>query len=168
MSTPARGYSWAPFEPGHTLSLRHGARSPRTVQAKVDELEPTFAAWLDEHAPWAAAPVFELSRINTLRNRAIVDLLVTSIFETAEAKGADAVPLKRFEMCLSALRSEREALRDLGLTPQTSAQLASTVTDTEASLARLTATGAAIMERRPAQQDGPDELESATTAELVE
>jgi hypothetical protein len=36
----ARGYSWPPFEPGHTISLRHGARSDRFV-------EPLAAAFRD-------------------------------------------------------------------------------------------------------------------------
>jgi hypothetical protein len=34
---PARGYSWPPFEKGHTLSLRHGANSPRVVEPLAAE-----------------------------------------------------------------------------------------------------------------------------------
>ena len=33
---PARGYSWAPFEAGHTLSLTHGVYSPRVVSARSE------------------------------------------------------------------------------------------------------------------------------------
>jgi hypothetical protein len=28
---PARGYSWPPFAPGHTLSMKHGATSERRI-----------------------------------------------------------------------------------------------------------------------------------------
>jgi hypothetical protein len=34
----ARGYSWPPFEKGHTVSLRHGAWSPRLVNPLASEL----------------------------------------------------------------------------------------------------------------------------------
>jgi hypothetical protein len=34
---PGRGYSWEPFQPGHTLSLRHGAFSPRKVEPRAAE-----------------------------------------------------------------------------------------------------------------------------------
>jgi len=33
-----RGYSWAPFTEGNTLTLRHGAWSPRTVDPLVAQL----------------------------------------------------------------------------------------------------------------------------------
>lgn len=54
MGEPARGYSWAPFQPGHDLSVRHGARSKRHLRPLVDQL-------LEEAhrlAPWCSAPVF--------------------------------------------------------------------------------------------------------------
>lgn len=35
---PARGYSWEPFQPGHTKSLIHGAYSPRTVDPLAEEI----------------------------------------------------------------------------------------------------------------------------------
>jgi hypothetical protein len=35
---PARGYSWPPFQPGHELSTKHGARSPRKVEPLAAEL----------------------------------------------------------------------------------------------------------------------------------
>jgi hypothetical protein len=38
MSRLARGYSWPPFEKGHTVSLRHGAWSPRRVNPLASEL----------------------------------------------------------------------------------------------------------------------------------
>lgn len=35
---PARGYSWAPFAPGHELSTTHGAYSPRRVDPLAQDL----------------------------------------------------------------------------------------------------------------------------------
>jgi hypothetical protein len=63
---PARGYSWEPFQPGHELSLRHGAWSQRHVQPVATEIlqsvlddpaceylkVPRFAAELEA---WAVA-----------------------------------------------------------------------------------------------------------------
>src|SRR5438874_771269 len=38
MGEAARGYSWPQFPPGHTLTLRHGAKSPRRVDPLAAEL----------------------------------------------------------------------------------------------------------------------------------
>lgn len=35
---PARGYKWEPFQPGHELTLKHGAYSPRRVDPLAEEL----------------------------------------------------------------------------------------------------------------------------------
>jgi hypothetical protein len=51
---PARRYSWPPLEPGHTLTLRHGARSHRTIAPLAESL----AAELVESAPWVGHPAF--------------------------------------------------------------------------------------------------------------
>ncbi len=51
---PARGYSWKPFEPGHTISLRHGARSARVLQPIADQL----LAEVGTVAPWTGRPAF--------------------------------------------------------------------------------------------------------------
>jgi O-methyltransferase len=61
MTTPARGYSWAPFEKDHTLSLRHGAWSPRMVDPRARELVESVVSgvtwWKDCDGPaiWAWA-----------------------------------------------------------------------------------------------------------------
>lgn len=50
--TPARGYSWPPFAPGHTSSVKHGAESPRLVSQRAERLLEEVAAdrpsWLGE------------------------------------------------------------------------------------------------------------------------
>jgi hypothetical protein len=55
---PARGYSWAPFEPGHTVSLRHGAWSPRSIAPVAAELEEGLHAT----APWTTGSAFTAAR----------------------------------------------------------------------------------------------------------
>lgn len=54
MTAPARGYSWAPFTGGNRAALRHGARSPRTIQPLADKI----ARKLTDAAPWTATPTF--------------------------------------------------------------------------------------------------------------
>ena len=147
---PARGYSWPPFEPGHTLSLVHGADSPRTVTAKAAELEPAFTTWLTEYAPWVSSPEFGPVRVNYLRSAAVVELLEADIVATVTEHGTAKVPTRRFETLLSALRNERDALTAMGLTPPTRVQMAATVAGTENTLADLAARGAEINRRRDA------------------
>lgn len=48
--TPARGYTWPPFEPGNTLSLRHGAFSPQAIAAKAEQVHNELVL----QAPWLA------------------------------------------------------------------------------------------------------------------
>jgi hypothetical protein len=55
VSGDARGYSWAPFQPGHTVTLKHGAHSPRVVGPLAESLRARLA----ETAPWTAAPAYE-------------------------------------------------------------------------------------------------------------
>lgn len=40
MTTPARSYSWPPFEPGNKAAVRHGAQSPELVEPRALELAP--------------------------------------------------------------------------------------------------------------------------------
>ena len=54
MTTPARGYSWPPFESGNTAAQRHGAQSERHLRPLVDELLEA----LPEAAPWTSGVPF--------------------------------------------------------------------------------------------------------------
>lgn len=54
MTGPARGYSWPAFKDSNTVSLRHGAHSPRVLRPIADEL----ARELVRVAPWTASPVY--------------------------------------------------------------------------------------------------------------
>jgi hypothetical protein len=132
------------FQPENTAAVKSGAFSPRLVNANAADLEPEFSEWLVDHAPWAAADEFELTRTNYLRTRAVVELLYADITETAARLGTAKVPTRRFETLLSALRGELVALGQLGLTPPTKAQLAQTVVSTEHTLGGLMAEGRTI------------------------
>lgn len=46
MGLPARGYSWPPFEADNTAAVTHGARSPRLVTDRAEQIAPSV---LDAH-----------------------------------------------------------------------------------------------------------------------
>jgi hypothetical protein len=129
------------FEPGNTAALVHGAHSERVVAAKCEELSPGFDEWISVRAPWATAAEFGPMRLNYLRSLAIVELLSADILATAAAEGSASIPTRRFETMLSALRNEREALEQLGLTPPTKVNMARTVAGPTGSLADIAADG---------------------------
>jgi hypothetical protein len=54
MTSPPRGYSWPPFEPGNVAAVRHGTFSSRRVAQVAQTLRPTLAGTLqsrDQGAP---------------------------------------------------------------------------------------------------------------------
>lgn len=133
------------FEPNNDVARKHGGFSPKAIEAKGDELAPGFGAYLAEHTPYTAGDEFAPMRLNYLRSLAVVELLTASVVETAAAKGAASVPLRRFETLLASLRGEREALAQLGLTARTKAAMALDVASTEHTLAALQEEGRAIL-----------------------
>ncbi len=112
-----------PFPRGNLLHLVHGAYSSRIVDSVADDLEEALDTTIAELAPWAAHDRHALTRHNLLETMAVKTLILRSIAETVAEKGAQAVPTRRFETALSALRAEREALAALGLSPLGEAQL---------------------------------------------
>jgi hypothetical protein len=46
-ASPARGYSWPPFQPGHTASLKHGAESSRLLEWAAPEADALTAAVIE-------------------------------------------------------------------------------------------------------------------------
>lgn len=161
--TPARGYSWAPFAPGHEITLQHGAYSPR----HVEPLAETLRVELQTMAPWCSAPAFAA----TVRAWAVAEarcrLLQAFIDEhglvdqtTGELKMASAqAMLDRQERAAARLRAE------LGLTPSAWAQLRRAwVDDPEVQvggLASLKATGRAIAAAAAATPDEGDDDDDA-------
>ncbi|MGA8723421.1 MAG: hypothetical protein WB565_00130 [Acidimicrobiales bacterium] len=141
------------------MAVKHGGFSDAVVGEKIEKLAPAFRDWLGANAPWAATETFAPLVLNYLRSTAVTELLLSSVVETAQKTGPASVPTRRFETLLSALRGQREALRDMGLTPGTKAELANTVADTEATLTHLAERGAALNAERQAAIDAHDSEE---------
>ena len=140
-----RGYSWPPFEDGHTKSTVHGARSPRRVAPVAAEIERELLA--DEATPdhlrrpefrsavsaWARAEAICRVMWDWLAEQDVEDALtdVTRTAETEEASKGRTTrrsisrrvvsvleQLRRYEAHAAALR------RELGLSPLAAGRLA--------------------------------------------
>lgn len=158
---PARGYSWAPFAPGHTLSTKHGARSPRVIGPIVAEL----VAELANVAPWTARPAFaaEVSAWANAEARCRVLRHWCDEHGVLSEKGLLAAgELARAEARASSARDR------LGLSPLALAKLlgafataAATGADDDGALEQLKAEGRRIVEARSAA------LEAATAVDPV-
>lgn len=120
MTGEARGYSWEPFRPGHTLSRRHGGRSPRTylpvareLAAGVVQRRPDLAAHPELVAEWA-----ENQARADLCRRWLADRDVLT--DDGLVEGVQGA-LKLQHACE---RRAAEAARELGLSPMAEARLA--------------------------------------------
>lgn len=80
---PARGYSWAPFEPGHTASLQHGARSERRVGPLAAEIEQS-ARSAPSWPPYLNGAEYGAAVTAWARAEAVVSLLWTWLDQHAE------------------------------------------------------------------------------------
>jgi hypothetical protein len=114
-----RGYTWPPFTEGHTLSLRHGARSDRFVeplaQAFLDALladRPDLAAYPEAVAAWATSEA-RVERLRVWHGR-------VGFVDYAEGRVRAAHDTLAFEKQAQHLRER------LGLDPRADAELAKT------------------------------------------
>ena len=111
---PSRNYSWAPFEAGNTVSLVHGANSPRAVQAKAAEVHES----LIEYAPYLSNPVFAPQVSRYLEATAREQLLHQHIMDVSEEKGPGAVSSRVWEQVTAATRLAAKLADHLGLSPK--------------------------------------------------
>lgn len=115
---PARGYKWAPFEKGHTVTLRHGAFSPSIRDPVAEELV-TLAI---EHAPHLNDQSFTAELVAWSRAEAVCVLIGRWLDEHGLLDG-DGEPrsasnqLARFEKLAADRRIQ------LGLTPLSRARI---------------------------------------------
>lgn len=86
---PARGYSWAPFQPGHTLSVKSGIYSGRFLTPRAEEIllreraKPAWPAYLEE-------PVYERAVRAWARAEAMLELYTEYVEQqTAEAMSTE-------------------------------------------------------------------------------
>lgn len=133
ITQPARGYSWPPFQPGHTLSLVHGADSERTIEAKAAELRPQ----LFEICPWIdpEKDVIAVARFLRAESRALI--LHGYITKLTEEKGPGSVPQRTWEQATAADRLAAQLGNVLGLDPTGRARLQQVAATTEATLSTL-------------------------------
>ncbi|MCU1691150.1 MAG: hypothetical protein JWM64_241 [Frankiales bacterium] len=132
-----------PFQPGHTLSTRHGAYSPRVhdaVQAEVvAEVEAADPSWLQHVDTWAVeAWSYAEARCRLLRR-------VVSEQGTFTDKGTEttaAEQLRHWEKRAAEGRSK------LGFDPTSRAKLGRDTASAAADLAQVRAAGRAAMEEQ--------------------
>jgi hypothetical protein len=77
---PARGYSWSPFQPGHELSMKHGARSPRKIEPLAAELvagllesRPELEAYPEAVWAWGRAEARCVLLSEWIASRGLID-----------------------------------------------------------------------------------------------
>ncbi len=154
MNQPARGYSWPPFQPGHTLSTVHGAESPRVIAAKAKEVHEALL----ECAPYLAEDKF-LPAVNRYLTAAAREALLDNHIQSVSAsKGAGAVPLRMWEQVTAAARLAAKLGSDLGLDPLGHARIRALSAGAEATQAAMTdlrQRGAALVEAQQAKETPP-------------
>lgn len=130
--TPARRYSWAPFEKGNAASETHGAY----IKRRVDPVAAELVGTIREHVPYLADPSYVPAIHAWARAEARV-LLISEwldehgpLDESGDPRPALAA-LLQFERLASTGRSR------LGLDPLSRAQLGRDVAAQNLDLARL-------------------------------
>jgi hypothetical protein len=142
--SPARGYSWMPFEPGHELSTKHGVFSRRCLDPLAAELmtglleeRQDLERYPEAVAAWARAEARCLLFGDWIGEHGILD-----------QTGASTVALRyvaQFERLAMELRTR------LGLDPRSEAELARDRSEVERNvvdLDALRARGSAILDSR--------------------
>jgi hypothetical protein len=118
--SPARHYSWPPFQPGHTLSLRHGAFSDRTISARALEIRELLL----ERYPYLADDAFMEAVQRYTRAEARALLLHTFIMEKVESDGVEAVRPYLWAEARGADALAQKCGQDCGLDPAGHAKIA--------------------------------------------
>lgn len=133
-----------PFEPGHTLSLIHGANSDRTIAARAELVRPR----LYDVCPWLhdTMDIVAVDRFLRAESRALI--LHEYIIEVVDEKGAGKVPSRLWEQATAADNLAAKLGHTLGLDPTGRAKLQQTVASTESTLVDLAAQGASIRAAR--------------------
>jgi hypothetical protein len=151
----ARGYRWEPFQKGHWVSLRHGARSERLIVPRaeeiVEELAETLPGYLAEpsYAPALLAYATTLARIE--RVAAYLEAQEGGIPEVA----ADGQVRSATNLLLK-LEARAESQRQrLGLDPLSRARLGRDVVSAQVGITDLWAAAEAQREQRAGEgRDG--------------
>jgi hypothetical protein len=116
----ARGYSWPPFEKGHTLSVRHGAFSDRIIGERALEIRDLL---LDRY-PYLAYDAFMEAVYRYTRAEARAVILHTYIMQKLEAEGVEAVRPYLWAEARGADALAQKCGQDCGLDPAGHARIA--------------------------------------------
>lgn len=156
--TPARHYSWPPFEQGNTAAATHGAWSTRLVAPLAAELErqaredPSWPSYLNDASYDAAIADLYWTEAQILRMRAWqagadVDELIT---EQTDVEGTETASKGRvsrrstsrrrgasLDSMLRLMAHAHAVRKELGLTPMSRFRMRRDVAATEVSLVEL-------------------------------
>jgi hypothetical protein len=80
---PPRGYTWPPFEPGHEVSLRHGANSPRRVGPLAEQFAEELLA-AEDTPDYLRAPRYRAAVMSYCRAAAACSLLLSYLDEQGD------------------------------------------------------------------------------------
>ena len=109
---PKRDYSWPPFEPGHELSMRHGAYATLHLRPRVEEIATRLREAMGEEFDDRFTPALEAGALAAARvERALGHVLSPDVTEEALAEKLDA-------NARGWLRLYVQTLEALGLTPK--------------------------------------------------
>jgi hypothetical protein len=140
--------SWAPFEEGNAVAVKHGAYSETVIEAKAVQVR----AELLDICPWLAPLEYSPAVARFLRAEARSLLLHEAILkQAADRGGPDKVAVRLFEQATAADRLAAQLGNTLGLDPIGRARLQQTATAAQLNaltLADLAAEGRAAMAAR--------------------
>jgi hypothetical protein len=162
--SPARGYSWPPFEPGNTKALTHGAYSENVIEARAAIVRNELlelCLHLDE-------PAFAPAVARFLRAETRALLLHDWITKTVNEKGAGAVKAWAWEQAAATDRLAAQIGQTLGLDPIGQARIAALATSAEIgqeTLADHRERGRQAIERREQRQAVDVDTSDATEAD---
>jgi hypothetical protein len=127
-----------PFEPGHTLSLVHGADSERALEARAAELRPR----LFELCPWLEqVDVIAVARFLRVEARSLI--LDAYMADLIDQGGPGRVPIRMWEQANATDRLAGDLGTKLGLDSTGRAQLRQSVASTAETLASVMEAGRA-------------------------
>lgn len=131
---PARGYSWEPFKPNHTKSLKYGARSERIVTPMAAEIANNL---MEQHER-LRRPVFRETVLAYARTGAQVELLETWIAEHGMLND-EGEPTGAAVFLLRVSKHHANLADRLGLSPLANAKLGKDTAAAQVDFAKLAA-----------------------------
>jgi hypothetical protein len=121
---PASGYSWPPFQPGHTLSLKHGAYATLHLRPRAGDIAARLRDALGDSFEEKHAPAIEAAAMAGARVERAMAVLLADVESADELTHEEAIA-RLSQDARGWLRQYVEILDRLGLTPRVGADGAS-------------------------------------------